>query len=67
MGGEALYDQHNKGSGERTPRNETADLARRYGAIGISAVAAALPYQAGNNNECRDWASWRTTKRDNAA
>ncbi len=42
-----LQDQRNKTveRGGRHARHETADLTRRYGEIGISAVAAALPFR----------------------
>jgi hypothetical protein len=37
-------------------RSTKSDLASRYGAVGISAVAAALPYQS----ECKNSAYART-------
>ena len=37
-------------SHKNNPQNGRADLDRRYGRIGISAVAAALPYQSEAKN-----------------
>jgi hypothetical protein len=39
---------------KKNPERERPDLDRRYGAIGISAVAAAVRYQSDNNKNGTD-------------
>lgn len=61
-----LKDQHSKTVGrERNPRHE-ADLSRRYGEIGISAVAAAVRYRADDVNERAGRWQWRREQDDAA-
>jgi hypothetical protein len=43
-------------------QRESASLDRRYGKIGISAVAAALPYQSDAKNPAYAPVVWQTEK-----
>lgn len=61
-----MNDQHTKTVGrERNARHE-ADLSRRYGEIGISAVAAAIRYRADDVNERAGRWTWRRDREDAA-
>jgi hypothetical protein len=60
-----LQDQRQNGAA-RPERHDAADLTRRYGEIGISAVAAALISRARNSNE-QNTSDWMAERRYDAA